>query len=431
MCKTTNRATHTASPAEKDLIEIEKVVPAQPPPGLFPPAHTILSANADTASPFFTAFAAVKAKSKYRSLPFAVIDYTNAASPLYLGNNDKKPFFVASLAKIGALFAALWLRKTARANIRKSAASTFAEALEELKAKWTLEEKPFPDRFKKNVIPSATWPPKLEDIFTGNKLPNGDWTLDFTADLPFKGPDRAGSLEVLKPIDKMPEGSTATKKAKRTRINGLGFRDRLELMIGWSSNLAAASCINALGYQFINGCLESAGFYNRNKTTGGGLWLSRNYDGLFDGSDFQGKTQQGATAQAAANCMWLAAAKQLIDVEASEDWLLMMDKETYTDKPAPVPVFTRSFIGDELVKQGLLLKELNSKIGIYYKTTKDSGGNEIYSDFHYSDVANVEESDPAKGLLKYVIAICFSGSTDNDAKVLFDLSFELEKAVKA
>ncbi|MFC5412209.1 hypothetical protein ACFPMF_22985 [Larkinella bovis] len=428
MCTTTR--SQTTAPREK-VRKISKPVataPPGPPPGLFPPVHPVLDYNAITGSILAHDFEVLKAKNKYKRLPFSLIDYTGS-EVFYLGNNDKKQTFVASMAKIGVLFAALWLRKTVRENARKSTATTLSAVLDELTANWSQEEKPFPDRFKKNVVPSKTWPPNLNDIFDGKRLPNGEWQLDFKADHDFKAPNRAASLLALDPFDKMPVKTEAQKKAKRAVVNPLGFRDRLELMIGWSDNIAAASCINALGYQFINGCLEKAGFYQRDETTGGGLWVSRNYDGIQDGSDFQGVSPQGGTAQIVGSCMWLAANLKLIDADASKDWLLMMDKPDYTDQADPIPSYTRSFIGDELDRtQHLTLKKLNSKIGIYYKVTVING-QEHYSDFHYSDVANIVQNDI--GLVKYVIAICFSGLTDNPPQVLQDLAFELATIIES
>lgn len=432
MCKTSNAGTRTAAPASEQLRVIEK--PAATPivkvPGLFPTAYTLLTHTTNTTSLLYTGFETVRAKTKYKKLPFALIDYTST-QPVYFGNRDREQTFVASLAKIGVLFAALWLRKTVRENARNSTATSLTAVLDELEVKWSQVEKPFPTRFKKNVVPSKTWPPNLKEIFTGTKLPGGEWSLDFTSAHDFVGAGRAASLLILAPIDEMPEGSTASKNAKRTAVNNLGFRERLELMTGWSNNLAAASCINALGYQFLNGSLMNAGLYDDDKTTGGGLWISKNYDGVQDGSDFQQVTAQAATAQVAANCMWLAANNQLIDAAASADWLLIMDKQTYTNMPNPVPSYTRSFIGDELYgTRNLVLTRLNSKIGIYY-LKKKVNGQDVYYGFRYSDVANVAEAENNGTVLKYVIAICFSGTTDATTKVLQDLSWELTGVIKA
>ena len=425
MCTTTNR-TQTAS--REKVRQIIKPTIAGPPPGLFPTPFILLDNNTDENSILRQEFDFVKAKTKFKKLPFALIDYTGS-TPFYLGHNDKKQTFIASMAKIGVLFSALWLRKTARENARKSTANTLFEVLDELTTKWTLLPKPFPERFIKNKIPSKTWPPNLKDIFDGQKLPNGEWKLDFKSDHNFKLPDRRDSLASLNTFAGMSEKTAALKKAKRAAINPLGFRDRLELMTSWSDNIAAASCINALGYQFINGCLEKAGFYNRDKTTGGGLWMSLNYDGAPDGSDFQQTTAQGGTAQVVANTMWLAVNKKLIDLEASEDWLMMTDKQTFTDQQNPIPSNSTTIIGEMLFReQNLNIKKLNSKIGIYYETKK-VGGQEVDSNFHYSDVANVVQNDI--GLVKYVIAICFSGNTDLPARVLKELAFELATVIES
>jgi hypothetical protein len=289
MCTTTNRSQTASKDKLRRIIKPTAPVNPGPPPGFFPTPFTLLNDNADPNSVLAQEFAHLKTISKYKNLPFALIDFTGN-QPVYLGNNDKKQTFIASMAKIGVLFAALWLRKTVRENARKSTAATLTEVLDELTAKWANEPKPFSERFKKNTIPSSTWPPDLKQIFQGKRLPNGDWQLDFKEDHNFKMPDRRASLAALNTFAKMSEKTEALKKLKRAAINPLGFRDRLELMIGWSDNIGAASCINTLGYQFINGCLEKAGLYNRDKTTGGGKWMSLNYDGALDGLDFQKTT---------------------------------------------------------------------------------------------------------------------------------------------
>ncbi len=430
MCTTTNRATQVVSAAAEAVRIIAKPPAAvTPPPGLFPAAFTLLDNNRAAGDILFDAFKKVTAKAKYKRLPFAVIDYTSG-TPAYLGNNDKNQTFVASQAKLGVLFAALWLRKTARENARKSTAADLAGVLSELTTKWLQTDKPFPDRFKKNIIPSKTWPPNLDDIFSG-QFSNGEWKLDFTSAHDFRGAGRPASLDFLVPFDGMSESGEAAKNAKKAAIGALGFRERLELMVSWSDNIAAFSCVNALGYQFINGCLEAAGFYNRDKTKGGGFWMSKNYDRLGgDGSDFQQVSPQSTTAQIAANAMWLAVKNQLIDQESSEDWMLMTEKAYYTNNPNPPAGGIQSLIGDELgPKQQLHIAQLNSKIGIFFDERIKNGQKE-YFNFHYSDTANVHEDDSVKGRLKYIISICFSGDTDNTAGVLSSLAFELEKAIK-
>jgi hypothetical protein len=127
--------------------------------------------------------------------------------------------------------------------------------------------------------------------------------------------------------------------------------------------------------------------------------------------------------------MWLAATNKLIDTDASHDWLMMTDKQTFTDMPDPLPSNSTSIIGEELSMARLLnIKKLNSKIGIYYDT-KIVNGQPVESNFHYSDVAYIVQDDI--GIVKYVIAICFSGNTDRPARVLKDLAFELATIIES
>lgn len=399
MCKTTNRATQTASPGEKDLIKIQKQsTPPAPPPGLFPPVQNFVM-NGVATQAMTDAFNAVKANAKFKDLRFALIDVTGPA-PVYLGHNDTKHTFIASTAKIAVLFAAFWLRKTVRENAKGVNAADKNALFDGLKISWTGTPQKYPGKFSGHA-----WPPDLHTIFNATKKGNGEWDIDFTADFDYSEFARGQSLL-----------NVAGKHGKSLSIiNGLGFRDRLELMIGWSDNNAAGSCINALGFQFVNGCMSAAGFFDDNSTTVGGLWLSGNYAGTSFENDFSNKspqkiTTQGGNADVLARFMALLIKRKLVDAEASQEMLLVMDRivaDELWDKD-----YNTSWARDELEKKGKVISQCFAKVGVF-------GAN-------FSEATYVSE-DADSGMLRYAIG-CAKAPTEQRLK---DLAVALSGVVAA
>ncbi|MBN1606024.1 MAG: serine hydrolase [Polyangiaceae bacterium] len=64
---------------------------------------------------------------------------------------------------------------------------------------------------------------------------------------------------------------------KKATIDALGFAERMKLMISWSNNYAASTCIHDVGYLYIASVLLQSGLYH--PLRGGGLWLGSDYAG--------------------------------------------------------------------------------------------------------------------------------------------------------
>jgi Beta-lactamase enzyme family len=103
---------------------------------------------------------------------------------------------------------------------------------------------------------------------------------------------------------------------------GLGFRDRLKLMIANSNNKAAASCIDDMGFQYVNGALASERLFD--EKSGMGLWIALDYGGHAWGKHVSGGWAQGATAKAVARFLALLERKKLVDAQSSEEMQEMM-----------------------------------------------------------------------------------------------------------
>jgi hypothetical protein len=177
--------------------------------------------------------------------------------------------FVASLAKIAAMFAAYRLRENVRAAAREVAAANGKELLETITRDWK--------GVVETAIPSGTPDfPKLDQIFMvfGG---TGGWVIHFT-DL---------------------------------------FSHHMRQMIEHSNNGSAAHCINAIGFQYLNGALEAEGLY---EPTRGGLWLGANYGGRnWKIEPLSRRTHMGATAKSVAHFLTLLEDSRLVSEAASHE----------------------------------------------------------------------------------------------------------------
>ncbi len=259
--------------------------------------------------------AAIGAKTKFKHLGIALVDLTDGTnSPPYAAWNDQRQFEVASLAKIGAMYAAFRLRDAIQQAADGIKANDGQQLLTRISAQW---RPVIQNRFASSLPDS----PNLANIFFA--LPAGApgiWIVDFR-----DGRKTPEELDLLHKPQDTPE-----------KIRRLGqkveFMDRMRLMIGWSDNSAAATCIRELGFQYINTVLADSGLYDA--TRGGGLWLSWDYGGGRWGgkSDPVGRTVQGATAAAVAGFLTLLAADELVSRTASEQMRELMTESARDNK---------------------------------------------------------------------------------------------------
>lgn len=261
-------------------------------PGPFPDKPPTLGwAPSDSLQAYLNQFAT---KSSFSQMGVALVDLSRAPRMSYAGWNDTRQVYVASLAKIGAMFAAFQLRQSVRAAAKQLPVANSAEVFDGITAAWTpavsTGTKGRPADF-----------PHLENIFkiSGSQ---GNWNIDFT--------DAQKNWQEIKDIgDGLPQG--------------LGFRDRMKLMIANSNNHAAASCIDDIGFQYLNGALASAGLFSAG-SGGGGLWIALDYGGHWWGKAAGGGWAQGATAAAVAGMLALLATNRLVDADASKEMRQLM-----------------------------------------------------------------------------------------------------------
>ena len=123
----------------------------------------------------------------------------------------------------------------------------------------------------------ATWKGKPIALPANSSLPNLETIFGAEAGFPFKStpyglPGVAGCAEcnefvILERIERFGDGGDRTH----------GFLQRQKLMIGFSNNSAATSCIADIGFPYIASVLMQTGLWDAAR--GGGLWLGEGYGG--------------------------------------------------------------------------------------------------------------------------------------------------------
>lgn len=261
-------------------------------PGPFPAKPLNLGwAPSDSLQQYMKQFAA---KSPFSQMGIALVDLSRTPRMGYAGWNDMRQIYVASLAKIGAMFAAFQLRQSLRAAAKQLPVTDPADVFPAIASAWAPTVKSWSKGRPADF-------PKLEKIFSisGGQ---GNWTIDFTD-------AQKNWQEITKIGDSLPKG--------------LGFRDRMKLMIANSNNQAAASCIDDIGFQYLNGALAAAGFFTAG-SGGGGLWIALDYGGHWWGKAAGGGWAQGATAAAVAGLLALLETNRLVDADASAEMRELM-----------------------------------------------------------------------------------------------------------
>jgi len=278
------------------------------------------------------------------SLTLALVDVTDSAAPVLAGIRAEDTVFIASMAKIAALYAAFELRKRLQDAIAGVPVTTPVPAIiAQVKKIW----QPLIDAKKpKNAAAFAGFP-NLTDIF--DITPAGSsWSVTFTT---------KGDINTL--ADK--------ESAAWPSLNGkFGFKELLVLMASFSNNGAAARCITSLSYEYINAALVGAGLYEDGK---GGLWLAAPYPhkpgaALTETLWMQEplnkdpnttRRYQVSSAKAAAAMFTLLAQRKLVDATSSDEMLDLLQAGT------------NDFVRNALADASRDVNSIRTKIGVIDK----------------------------------------------------------------
>jgi hypothetical protein len=217
---------------------------------------------------------------RFRNMRVAVMDLalstrragSGGGLNLFAGWNVHKTRYSASLVKISAMFAAFQLRENLNAAAATITAKSQEDLFQQIKAAWA----PVVER----AVRGPKNFPQLAKIF--DAVGSGSsWTCDFTGD----------------------------------------YWNALADMIGPSNNEAAATCISALGHQYINGALAAEELYTAHH---GGLWLGATYAGTNWQMEAGGKSHITASPWAVARFLTMLQTDRLVSPAASDEMRTMM-----------------------------------------------------------------------------------------------------------
>lgn len=294
---------------------------------------TKASLSLDRASALATACTAALTP-ELRELCFACVDLTKGTLPLpYFGFNDREELYAASSVKVCAMFVAFELRARVQAFI-----DAIGGSFSDVKTAWF-------DAVNAGIAADKQNFPELASIFevTG-----------------------AGRVELK---------SSGKSFAELDSVGVFGipgpdlfFGDWVKLMIRFSNDHASSRVIRTLGFSYLNGALEAAGFFD----AGIGLRLTGDYKGhdwarnegmgatmsprwkTFEGRP---RTNMAGSAEAFALMLALLARGELVSSTADADMREMMDQS------GAIGLNPRFFkIG--LESGGRAPTEVHSKIGI-------------------------------------------------------------------
>lgn len=243
---------------------------------------------------------------------FAVVDLTaDPAKPSYAGWNDTYHLYIASLAKLLALYGMFQLRSDLR-GLAALGISNLPELIQNTVYRL------------RSLKITTTTQPDINNFFKFNGT-----KVELTSD---------------------PKSNADLAAIYNGTVNRVGVKARelLRLMAGWSDNNAASLCIRALGFDYLWALSKRSGLYRDTWDTAlgrnnpkspqyGGLFLSRDYAGVKWTNPPSNTPPLGnfhaGNARSLATLMSMIAAEALVDRDAHANMLEMLRKEVPSFEP--------------------------------------------------------------------------------------------------
>jgi hypothetical protein len=346
-------------------------------------------------------------------LKLAVVELTdNPNKPFYVGFHDQDAVPVWSVAKLLVVYAAYQLRHDLTEVAAQSQSTTQDELFKELKDQWAGAPEPVVRQILlKDPDPkfAKAGPPDLKSIFD-IKRDAGGWTIDFK-----RSNRKPTDLEL---IDDKTQHFTDESLAI---MESLEFFDRMRLMVGWSSDLAAATCVRDVGYPYMTALTRQSGLYNPGT---GGLWLGGDYEKGAVAGPWRpspvGSIVPAGTARALAPFMTLLVQGRLVDATASTDIRDLMEfPKTAATLHEAFPgklIFSRSFFHEGL-REATNMKALFRKIGMLIGATQNEAA-----------IIDVDEELPRRYVL---VALNAKLAAGEEQKTLFgDVAQRIDVALE-
>lgn len=305
--------------------------PPAPPVPLFPPAPTFtLTENTKLKNAIAAAVRAVVAAEPGNPAALFAVTLIDVGSKAVGGFNEDREHYAASIVKAGVMYAAhALLDMVGRYNTLRSPSSLGA-LFAGLRAEMDGAIASSSSLILGGTSKSDVRLPHYEDVFTASKV-GTKLTVRF---LP----------SYVKALDDMPE-----------------------------SDARAAVCIHGLGYSYINGALEKAGFFKPADKKG--VWVGGDFAGwpqVRIPCDNDGDTAQGATSRAVAHLVAVMTLDRILPAQSHTDMTGWLERSAHGTYPS-------LFIREEVRNRLLATQVPHGKIGVG-ELGRDRKGPKVYSE---------------------------------------------------
>jgi V8-like Glu-specific endopeptidase len=321
------------------------------------------------ADPLQKSLAEAVKKAGTGSAPVALVDLTkDPAAPEFAGWNHKAQVFPASMAKLIPMLAAFQLQSDLRAMQTDLGGAPASDVFAEARKRWVATQTPPAGAAVASVSGDlgrqgelATWKGKPFALPANSTLPNLETIFGTGAGFPFRStparlpgsPSCAAECDDYVNLEKVELYGNGGDRQH-------GFLQRLKLMIGFSNNSAATSCIGDIGFPYIASVLMQTGLWD--PARGGGLWVGAGYGGLSWRASPLGGAAVTASAGALAALLTLIARDLAVDSASSAAMRGLFNKDAYPG------AYTRSGfktgLNAELARRGQSPATVFSKLGL-------------------------------------------------------------------
>ena len=285
--------------------------------------------------------------SRLKRMGIALVDLTGG-TPRLAAHKPTVHFAGASVPKVAAMYAAHQMRHDLNRLSVAEGTTVLADLLSAADTTWR-ETQVVPPGTTKTRIPAASIRglrrldrlaklilvrgAKVRTGSLGKPRPAAMFASAGGTPITVEFSSTGESNAALDTIDDEMKVAATRRRAKR-KIDGLGFAERMKLMISWSNNYAASTCIRDVGFHYIASVLLQSGLYHPKRA--GGLWLGSNYGGgVWRGALLGKGSTQAATAVSLAAFMTMVVKGQL---RGSTDMRRMMGTDRFTRSPLADPV---------------------------------------------------------------------------------------------
>ena len=321
---------------------------------------------------------------KYKNMFISLVDLSNLNSPKFAGHNYKKMVNVDSMAKVAAMLTAFQLRHDLRNLIIQHNVKSKIDLLEITRGFWLKTQNPNQNaniihfdgnlflkgnllitKRRPNGFPVIPYFSRTGSYHNRAKLPDIERIFEISEDYLESDISRREKVKIDFKSTPLFDGFRLNSLSHKTqrRLWHIGFLQRMKLMIGFSDNAAAGSCIRDLGWLAIGSVLMQTGLIR--SVRGGGLWLRWDYGGdsprgvgkhFFD--PYGGKGIYVTTASSMAMFFTLLARRMLVNPNASNEMLQLLDKSILPGSDTDSPLATG---------WGLIGRKIFSKLGVVSK----------------------------------------------------------------